>query len=541
MNSLVWDKSLVGNALSAIGGLTVDVLEYARDLLNLYCGGAYSSDYYNVLLGDWLLHFTHIVYAEWQECVSGRYLSGVTGRVNFPVAGDLSDHGRLRLQNEYRESLRAGIIAMLEKPSFEGFDFSNERVAVDPRYGFEDNKWFFSFNRFRASTIKAIPRIIGSSKADILVSSPYSKNSINTWFLALWKWRRFLAHNDFCYPVSISATIDSAWRLARSLEQRSLPGFEGILRSLIPLHLPVALLEGFVDLRKTVLSIPHHRPKAVYSANALHNQLVWKIRVAEWREEGTKLLYHQHGGGYGLDRIHAIEEYETSVSDRYYTFGWHSDQAHIKPLPVGMGPINRHSPQRILLSCVNYPKVVYRIHFQPMPGTVEVMHRQTCDFLKALPDRSDLLVRPFFEDYGWGFVDMMRRAAPDAEFDTAGVSSFMRYAESKLVVHNYLGTGWLETLALDIPTVCFYDDNTYAFRDAAQPYINGLEVVGILHRSGKSAAAFVAGLGNNIESWWKEAEVQDARRAFVSNYANFSPDWMKHWEQEFKSVLDEAV
>ena len=118
--------------------------------------------------------------------------------------------------------------------------------------------------------------------------------------------------------------------------------------------------------------------------------------------------------------------------------------------------------------------------------------------------------------------------------------SAIRFAESRLVIHNYLGTGWLETLALDIPTICFYDPETYAFLEAAQPYIDALESVGVLHRSGNSVALFVASLADDIEKWWDKVEVQEARRNFVAQYANFSPDWKDQWEQEFKTVLDAA-
>ena len=38
-------------------------------------------------------------------------------------------------------------------------------------------------------------------------------------------------------------------------------------------------------------------------------------------EEETKLLYHQHGGNYGLDYFHSIEDYEIQNSDIFYYWG----------------------------------------------------------------------------------------------------------------------------------------------------------------------------------------------------------------------------
>jgi putative transferase (TIGR04331 family) len=65
--------------------------------------------------------------------------------------------------------------------------------------------------------------------------------------------------------------------------------------------------------------------------------LPFKILAAEWRECGTKLLYHQHGGGYGIDKVHAFEDYETRVSDYYFTWGWSSpNHRKVGPLSHSM-------------------------------------------------------------------------------------------------------------------------------------------------------------------------------------------------------------
>ena len=106
-----------------------------------------------------------------------------------------------------------------------------------------------------------------------------------------------------------------------------------------------------------------------------------------------------------------------------------------------------------------------------------------------------------------------------------------------MVVHNYLGTSYLETLGLNIPTVCFYDYDMYKFRDEAIPYINELERVGILHRSGANAAQFVNQLGNQIQDWWTQPDLQSVCSKFVSQYANFNSNWIVEWEEAFMREL----
>ena len=72
----------------------------------------------------------------------------------------------------------------------------------------------------------------------------------------------------------------------------------------------------------------------------------------------------------------------------------------------------------------------------------------------------------------------------------------------------------------------------------ALPFIDKLEMVGILHRSGVTAARFVAGILNNTEIWWNQPDIQAVRQDFIDHYANFSPDWKQQWEREFEAVLD---
>lgn len=62
----------------------------------------------------------------------------------------------------------------------------------------------------------------------------------------------------------------------------------------------------------------------------------------------------------------------------------------------------------------------------------------------------------------------------------------------------------------------------------------------MLHRSGHSAARFVAALGNDVQGWWQKCEVQAARRDFIERYAHFSMDWKRRWELEFEEVLASA-
>jgi putative transferase (TIGR04331 family) len=68
--------------------------------------------------------------------------------------------------------------------------------------------------------------------------------------------------------------------------------------------------------------------------------------------------------------------------------------------------------------------------------------------------------------------------------------------------------------------------------------MQALARVGILDRSSRAAARFVANLLNDPDSWWAKPEAQLARNEFVANYASFSSNRNETWELEFRSAIE---
>ena len=142
------------------------------------------------------------------------------------------------------------------------------------------------------------------------------------------------------------------------------------------------------------------------------------------------------------------------------------------------------------------------------------------------------------QHYGSDPKAIIHSVAPWVDFDEEMPDIFQRFAESRLVIHAYISTSWLETLALDIPTICFFDPDIHLFRAEAQPYLNALQKVGIIHHSGKDAANFASTVTVDPQGWWQKPDVQEARQSFVQNHANFSPDWATKWEEEFRQWME---
>jgi len=521
----VWNTPTVIAGLEETRSSRDVLLYYLKVLLDDFHGVERSIEYYDFLAGDWLISFLCNAYTAWRDVLAGSEI--IECNLVTPVSS-VNHASRLSITQSWHQHLRWGIAQLLQGKCVGKWDMSNDILHIE--YGRKKN------------FLRDIRRGISTNHPKILFTFPYHKVSNIEWISVLWRWRSWVADDSMQYPITIDAYPDWRWRKNYSVSINPMnDDFAGVVKALIPIYIPVTLLEGFISYCNAVYSLSLPRPDAVYSANALYGNLTWKILAAEWRQKGTALLYHQHGGGYGLDPLLAMEDYEIKNSDRYYSWGWTRKSSNIKALSPAM-PFKKRivNNKQLVLSCIDSPKVQYQLRTQCTVLGIEMVHQETCSFLLNLNQGISLVIRPYPVDFGWNVVERMRQAAPYASFDSHSNSIELFY-RSSLVVHNYLETSWLETLGLNIPTLCFYNSENYCFRPEVQSCIQALKNVGILHDSGVSAARFVVALGDAIDGWWHEIEVQEARQYFVSQYANFSPDWKRQWQLEFEEVLDKSL
>ncbi len=520
---LNWDKNLIRQSLDKVYECRAQVQPFLTLLLNEYHRKDNSYQYYDLILGDWLDTFLQLAYVAWLE----HKLNSPGGSIHsltIPLPSNPEDFKRLHLNYDaaLQNHLAWATSAICDGEKPQKSWFAKESTLISTNL---DSNWTIT---------KALCEGICTNKPKLIITAAYWKCTKIEKLYALWKWRSWARFDDMQYPITIATHININWRIHASSNFRSISGFQDLVCALLPLYLPVVFLEGFNLYREKALNLSLHRPKAMFSANALYENLIFKLYAAEWQKEGTKLLYGQHGGGYGINHSHIIEEYETRVSSCFYSWGWERDDRLVKPLAPPLPRISKNKTIKILLILVSYPKYIYRIHYHSMGSQIPLLHNEVCEFLHNLSDHKQMMIRGYPYDYGWGETSKIRNAAPEAMFDIKRPSPFIRFAQSQLVVHSYLCTSYLETLALNIPTVCFYNPIVNSFDAKAQPLINELEHNSILHRSGKDAARFVSSISENPLNWWFKANVQEARSNFVRHYANFSEHWLQEWEEEFK-------
>lgn len=478
------------------------------------------------LAGIWLLHLVHHAQGVCMSAAQSFHMRESPTSGNILIHIDRSEQAHaMRCDTSYRLAVESFISQIWTGKQLPDAIVFKRVSPAKPSRG----------EQSPLQPLHGIQRSLTKNKRSIWIVDPYLKLKRRQVLAAVLKSRRkvFWAGGSGSFELDhIAIDADARVRLAN---EELVEDFTSLVSSLIPLFIPIGYAEALSTCRQQLESVAPKPPRILYTATGIQTSHVVQVASSLWDERRTKLCVHQHGGHSGLDKIHGLEDHEVAVSDSFFTFGWQDGRPSVRPLAIAIPRQRRKRPKlRLLIMSLDATPYLYR--FQPfcVPEHVTSCVGETHDFLNECNLPLTTVIRSEYSTFL-----QLKSACSILEWEPIKGSGPRSAANSTLVVHNYLGTSWLETLAMDIPTVCFIPKNIHRFRESAQPFADALIRVGVLHDSGRSAARFVNSLGGDSSGWWKSSEVQEARQAFVARYANFSDDWLDAWLAEFERILAE--
>lgn len=522
------DKSQMSAALDELDGARGEVLEYVRCILNEFAGEAHDRHYYEVVLGYWVMLFCHAIYLARREGVAG-----VGGDRNLIVTPSLGEFD-LSLDAANGTGLVERLAQLLAMPSLAGVVTGSGKcsVTINP----------LSVRLLLKRTFFFVLSRIGNRNG-VLIAKSHFKCSRFEWLRFVVAERKQVCWDELAKPLKLQADVDWTWRLATARRaDRHDDSLAGAVKRLIPLFLPVTYLEGFRSFRDAAMSSFTGRPKAFFTANAWCADPIFRIIAAETMGEAL-LLGQQHGGCYGMDERHALEDFEKSICDRFYTWGWCGGAGNLRPLsaPMFASPV-RARKWDLSMSLGGFTASYHRLQFGAFGSGAAGSIDNSIAFAAGLSAHDGdlrILIRPYSMDFGRTYVAELRRRLPGAVVDDLKPSAMERYAESHVVLHNYLATGWLETIRLDIPTLCIYDESVHSFRADCMPFIEGFKHFGLLHNSGATAAAYyLREVRPDPQRWWQRPEFVKFRGDFVRMYVRTTERWGEEWGAEFRFALE---
>ena len=93
---------------------------------------------------------------------------------------------------------------------------------------------------------------------------------------------------------------------------------------------------------------------------------------------------------------------------------------------------------------------------------------------------------------------------------------------SNLVIITQNSTTLLQSLSMNVPTVCYWNTKINPFRQLAENDFRRLEGVNIFFRDIDELTSFVDKNSKEINEWWDSKDVQNERIQFCKKYASKS-------------------
>ena len=288
----------------------------------------------------------------------------------------------------------------------------------------------------------------------------------------------------------------------------------------LSLNLPRSFLEDYKQIESTFRSIIRNRPEVILSdIGWFHSDELFRFWVAKRAELGTRLIALQHGGNYGSLLFHKYEEHEKKISDHFLSWGWSDGEKIIPAMIQRVIPIKRRITNDAPILYIS--TFLFKYGGITLYSTSEYLNYQF-RFVAALPReiQERLLVRRYFSDYGYNIKLRWGKIFPNVKTEQAGQSPsfFSRLRNCRMVIIDNCNTTMFQSLALNIPTLLFWDSSREIIRQDSLRYYDHLNKVGILHYTPESAANHLMAHWDNLETWWWSKKVQLARKEFSQQF-----------------------
>jgi len=517
-----------------------ELLPEVSENLNSLHSVSYPVNYWRVLIGPWLIHYIGVLYERYIRIKNALSLyprlythtpDGDWHLATYDTAEFMESLGR----DDYNFKLFGAVCSYLKVPS----EAIHIRLKEEPLFNrMQDKKsrlkkfWQGATNRALFASMFLFP------PGPVVLAHMHRLRHIDYLKLSLKVGTRL------CYDFRLKDKIDLHYS---SQKRQSLVFkdkgdiFKNLVVQTLRISIPKCYIEGYRHIKE---STPSVRPnvKVVGSAVGWDSQEVFKFFAAEAVSKGASPVYFQHGAGYGNYLANPAESLSYE-KDRLYVWGWESQDrgaGKLKNLPSAHLSMIRDSYSyskgaKSIFVSAGLPRYQYRFFSVPFSEKFVQYLQDQINLLDELPVeiRRNLTYRPYVHNYHWNEKENLSKRYPEIEL-LSGLSVIEYMQKAKLVIIDHPGTAFIEALAINVPSVFFWDHNAYLMRPEAEGYFQTLRDSGILYSKSAEAAKKIIDVSGDPLSWWRSKEVQDARNIFLGQFGYSRKDWMGCWARELK-------
>ena len=296
----------------------------------------------------------------------------------------------------------------------------------------------------------------------------------------------------------------------------------------LPRMVPKVYLEGFIELlRLTQSNFFPIKPKVIMTATGQWTSDVFRAWCAIKTSEGTNLIIQQHGACYGTSTYSFFEQHELAICDRYLSWGWGKTHQKIRPVAAPINYLNKSYKYDklgpILIICdvagMHLSHLQSDTHFAQRAEEYLIHIIQVLEVFISSTDRP-IAVKLFPNDHERGkpLAPVIASKFPGVKLIEQTESLTELILSSSLCVHTYNGTPFLECFPLSHPSILANNLSSTPVRKTAHPFFEHLNAVGVYHEDTESVKQFLDVNIDDIQKWWQETDVIEARKIFSTEF-----------------------
>jgi putative transferase (TIGR04331 family) len=498
----------------------------------------YALNFWKILLGHWLKYFVDIVMNRSKSLIQVHTQFKIIGSTFIEISkSNFIPQSTFEMisfpkSDSWNSTLDLRIIETMKEFNFPVKIVSDLDFNLNTRYGASQR---IKLNTVSDSLKKFCNLFVRNNEAFIVSSYLSARQEIKLQLL-LGQVPKFWCVHDSQH-INSEPDIDLRAKLTKQL----LLEFDSVFSKLLFDLLPTCFLEGFVNLNLAVKKSkwPKH-PKFIFTSNEFLFNEVFKLYAALAQENGITYFVGQHGNNYGTSRF-PVTDIEESTPNYFLTWGWQNQINSYLPAYIfkTAGVKAKHDKDGDLL-LLEYP-YEDRLSIWDTDREHLTYFEDLTNFIHNLDEgpREYLNVRLRQESSKDRFnsEQRLKELFPKISTEYWEVPILEQFKKTRLAIFSYDSTGMLESLALNIPTMAFWQNGFDHLNDSARSYYQSLVDAGIVHLSAQSIARKVNEVWTNVDSWWSQDSIQLARKVFCNQYARTSKRPIRDLKDLFKENI----
>ena len=153
-------------------------------------------------------------------------------------------------------------------------------------------------------------------------------------------------------------------------------------------------------------------------------------------------------------------------------------------------------------------------------------YKSCLNFAQNFNENNNFNFIPRFHEaeFEWNHLNIWRKYNFNKFSYTNTESLEYVYKNYDLLIYSYIGTGFLESLALNKPFILISSLMEWPLREEAVKDFNELEKVNIFFKDNNKAKLHINSIQSNLNEWWESSEVIKVKNYFKQKYARIDID-----------------